>query len=323
MYSYYRKLGKSRGPVEHETAEEVLKALKKGRGGPIYKKMVHSDELVEIDEDQALQRINRDVRRRMESVDKWRKSGNPSSSPLERPRLSPLPSKLGRSQHNMASCSQHNMASSLAAAKPTQSPSRYPKRGSQPEAEAQDNDDVPKPQERKTTASPPRHNSGDEDKHIPASPAEGLPDGWLKRKIPRNNPRDSRVDTRFYSPDLNLRFRSIHDAKLFAQRVEALGQGEEAAMKAASPSKAALKPQKALAPIFMKKYKKETNEAPPADNDDGEHDPPVRRSPYPDRRKRKQIDDDDSNVVSDDGHSRTSSVNKMFSPIKKKAKLNL
>lgn len=314
MYSYYRKLGKSRGSVEHETAEEVLKALKRGRGGPIYKKMVHSDELVEIDEDQALQRINRDVRRRMESVDKWRKSGNPSSSPLERPRLSPSPSKLGRSQHNMAS--------SLAAAKPTQSPSRYPKRGSQPEAETQDNGDVPKLQERKTTASPLRHNSGDEDKHIPASPAEGLPDGWLKRKIPRNNPRDSRVDTRFYSPDLNLRFRSIHDAKLFAQRVEALGQGEEAAMKAASPSKAASKPQKTLAPIFMKKYKKE-NAAPPADNDDGELEPPVRRSPYPDRRKRKQIDDDDSNVVSDDGNSQTSSVTKMFSPIKKKAKLNL
>lgn len=40
----------------------------------------------------------------------------------------------------------------------------------------------------------------------PSVPAEGLPDGWVTRRIRRNS--TNKVDTFWYSPHLQLRFRS-------------------------------------------------------------------------------------------------------------------
>lgn len=239
--------------------------------------------------------IIRDLKRRMESSDKWLVEDNDDTSSSladEMPSLSPSPN---------ARRSRLSQTSSAVAA-PKFTPSRYPRRGQQAEIyppEVVDKAQKPK----KSIPSPIKNHCGEEHTHIPSSPAEGLPPGWVTRRIPRKDPSDSRVDKRFYSPELNLMFRSIHDAKLFAQKVEALGKGEAVAMQQRTPSpakSAATKPQhRPLAPIFMKGYGKKKKQPVSADQrsspaDDEE--PTEARYPG---RKRKQIIDD-SNFVSDD-----------------------
>lgn len=165
--------------------------------------------------------------------------------------------------------------------------------------------------------SPLRRNSGEVDAHIPSQPAEGFPEGWVKRKIPRKKDH-TRIDTRWYSPELNIRFRSYQDAKAFADRVEALGKGEVAAMQPMpSPRKDTAKVKPPLAPIFLKSYgkkkkppakSKETNAPPRKSSRYLERKTPAkseeikvssRKSRYPER-KRKQVNYDDSHFVSDD-----------------------
>eukprot|EP00985_Skeletonema_marinoi_P019689 scaffold11395_cov182-Skeletonema_marinoi.AAC.4 len=62
---------------------------------------------------------------------------------------------------------------------------------------------------------------------IPSEAAEGFPDGWVTRRLPRNNANDPRMDRYFYSPKLGLKFRSKDDAKRFLNKVED-ANGDEA-----------------------------------------------------------------------------------------------
>eukprot|EP00571_Detonula_confervacea_P010596 CAMPEP_0172305424 /NCGR_PEP_ID=MMETSP1058-20130122/6717_1 /TAXON_ID=83371 /ORGANISM="Detonula confervacea, Strain CCMP 353" /LENGTH=1376 /DNA_ID=CAMNT_0013017021 /DNA_START=256 /DNA_END=4386 /DNA_ORIENTATION=+ len=315
MWSHFKQLGRAQrgGTGEEETGKKIFRLLTKGlgKGGAFFKKSVRGDELFKVNDDVALQKITRDLKRRMDSSHKWLENDSDgiSSLAVEEPLLTPT-RKARREGLPQTS-------SALAESKPKLSPSRYPRRGSQPEIyPPKVVDEVQKTKQ--SSASPIKHQSGDEDAHIPSQPAEGLPEGWVTRRISRQNPHDSRVDTRWYSPELNLRFRSIHDAKLFSQRVEALGKGEAAAIQLMSP-KDTVKPEKRpLAPIFLKDYGQKKKQAVsvkrPASNEEPKES--TKASRYP-GRKRKQVIDD-SNFVSDDAVSDTSAD--MFEPRKKKAK---
>lgn len=72
------------------------------------------------------------------------------------------------------------------------------------------------------------------DEHIPTEPADGFPDGWVTRRIPRKTKRrqkkDNRVDVYYYSPKLGLKFRSEPDARRFLAEMEVSGRDEEVAI---------------------------------------------------------------------------------------------
>mmetsp|Transcript_40927 Transcript_40927/g.73781 ORF Transcript_40927/g.73781 Transcript_40927/m.73781 type:complete len:1370 (-) Transcript_40927:68-4177(-) len=308
MWSHFKTLGMMQkgGTGEEEMGRKIFRTLKKGlgKGGGFFKKPLHGD-LFEVNDDVALQKIIRDLKRRMDSSNNWLSDDEDTSSVEERPPSTPT--------RNARQRRQQQTKSAAADVKPHLSPSRYPRRGSQPEPyppEVVDKGDKVQ-QPKQSNASPLKHHSALEDAQIPGEPAEGLPEGWLTRRIPRKNPRDSRVDTRWYSPELNLRFRSIHDARLFALRVDALGKGEAAAMQPTSPLSPTdtAKPQRKLAPIFLKSYGKKKKQT--ADSEEPKEAP--RKTRYPER-KRKQITDD-NHVVSDDATSID-----VFEPRKKKAK---
>eukprot|EP00578_Thalassiosira_sp_NH16_P000369 CAMPEP_0181140362 /NCGR_PEP_ID=MMETSP1071-20121207/35265_1 /TAXON_ID=35127 /ORGANISM="Thalassiosira sp., Strain NH16" /LENGTH=1283 /DNA_ID=CAMNT_0023227311 /DNA_START=344 /DNA_END=4195 /DNA_ORIENTATION=+ len=294
MWSHFKKLGKAQkgGTGEGGVAKKILGSLKMGLGGRFLKKSVRSDELYEVSESVALQKITRDLRRRMESSRKWLEEdiNDTSSSVEESPSLSPTRrARWGGAQHT---------SSAVADVQPKLSPSLHPQRKSIKSSEVK---------KHKLESPSKTYHFGEGDAHIPSKPAEGLPEGWVTRKIPRKNPRDSRVDTRWYSPELNLRFRSIHDAKTFAERVEASGKGEEAVvMQPMSPSKAASKSRKGpLAPIFLKDYGKKnkkqarSSEQPPDDEETKEVSSTSSR--YPGRKRKPIIDC--GHVVSDDASS--------------------
>lgn len=61
---------------------------------------------------------------------------------------------------------------------------------------------------------------GTREAEIPSEAAEGFPDGWLTRRLPRNNANDPRMDKHWYSPKLGLKFRSKDDAKRFLIKLE-------------------------------------------------------------------------------------------------------
>lgn len=305
LWSHYRKLGrKQKGGAadEDETGQKILELLKKrlGKGGSLLKKISRGKVVSKVTDDVALQKIIQDLRRRMESSHNWLENDG------KEPPLTPTCKDMrgGRQTREVAE------------PKPQCSPSRYPRRGSQLEIYPPEVLDKVQTSKQRNS-SPIEHHSGDEDALSPAYPAEGLAKGWVTRRIPRKNPQDSRFDTRWYSPELKLPFRSVRDAKIFAQRVDALGKGEAAAMEPISP-KDSVKQKRPLAPIFEKGFgkKKKQNvslkcrtakEEPKKDS--------TKVSRYP-GRKRKQIIDD-SNFVSDDAVSDTSDV---FEPRKKKAK---
>ena len=72
------------------------------------------------------------------------------------------------------------------------------------------------------------HLTHDDDDHIPAQPAEGLPDGWTLRKIPRVD--GSRSDTVWYSPKKRFQFRSKQRVQDFLIRLEGTNGDESVAM---------------------------------------------------------------------------------------------
>mmetsp|Transcript_33717 Transcript_33717/g.71874 ORF Transcript_33717/g.71874 Transcript_33717/m.71874 type:complete len:1337 (-) Transcript_33717:99-4109(-) len=274
-----------------------------------------------VDDDMAWDHILSDIRLRVKTARTWLDGGE--SEPVEEsPRLSPTRSGKRRRQQTSTSEAQvkpqsppsrsskqgrQQPKSTAKAQRPQPSPSRYPRRGPQPKP------DPPKivenvQEHERSNASPLRRHSGEEDAHIPSRPADGLPNGWLTRRIPRENPRDSRVDSRWYSPELNLRFRSFQEAKTFAERVEAIGKGEAAAMQSTSP-----RPKRPLAPIFLKSYGKKKKCL--AESEEPKE--VARKSSRYPERKRKQITDD-SHLVSDDAVSETSTL--APEPKKKRAK---
>ncbi len=61
---------------------------------------------------------------------------------------------------------------------------------------------------------------GERDLEIPSVAAEGFPDGWVTRRLPRNNVNDPRMDKYWYSPKLGLKFRNKDDAKRFLNKLE-------------------------------------------------------------------------------------------------------
>ena len=127
----------------------------------------------------AFTEIRSDLIRRMDSAKFWLDEDNNTSSVEDSPSLSPTRSKRKRSLPQAGPVT--------VAAKPLLSPNRSPRKKSVDQSQG-----VLKQSNR----SPTKYNSGDDDAHIPSQPAEGLPDGWVTRKVPRKNPKDSRVDTR-------------------------------------------------------------------------------------------------------------------------------
>ena len=64
---------------------------------------------------------------------------------------------------------------------------------------------------------------------LPNEAADGFPDGWVTRRIPRNNVNDPRMDRYWYSPKLGLKFRNKDDAKRFLNKLnDANGDESEA-----------------------------------------------------------------------------------------------
>ena len=61
---------------------------------------------------------------------------------------------------------------------------------------------------------------GERDAEIPTEAAEGFPDGWVTRRLPRHNANDPRMDKYWYSPKLGLKFRNKDDAKRFLNKLE-------------------------------------------------------------------------------------------------------
>ena len=55
---------------------------------------------------------------------------------------------------------------------------------------------------------------------IPSEAAEGFPEGWVTRRLPRQNSNDPRCDRHWYSPKLGLKFRNKDDAKRFLNKLE-------------------------------------------------------------------------------------------------------
>ncbi|KAL3808619.1 hypothetical protein ACHAXA_009000 [Cyclostephanos tholiformis] len=68
----------------------------------------------------------------------------------------------------------------------------------------------------------------DNDDHIPAQPAEGLPDGWIQRRIPRA--RGDRSDLCWYSPKNRFKFLRKDRVHRFLMRLEETNGDESAAM---------------------------------------------------------------------------------------------
>jgi len=325
MWAQYRKLGRTNGTYDRENVAgmDILFTLKKGMGtrGRFFKKSPHSFDLIDCSEDVALEKIKSDLKRRMSSKHHW----------------------LGEDEKEM----ELN----------TFAINRYPSRGSGAipleAAEAavlfSPKKSTPKKMKAKSYASPyMKRNYGSD---IPSEPADGFPDGWVTRQIPRAKKTDKRLDRYWYSPILGLAFRNKDDAFHFAAEVEKCG-GDES--KVVGPSILSLddgnddsdegssngknegidepgegenegkdKTNRPLAPIFLKNYgkkkkKKAVEEAAvPTDEISSEEIPP-RPSRYPDR-KRKCTSSSDLAAVSD-GADSVSSFEVTDEPHKKKSR---
>lgn len=314
MWAQYRKLGRTNGSYDRENVAgmDVLFILKKGMGtrGRFFKKSPHGFDLIECSEDLALEKIKSDLKRRMSSKHHW----------------------LGEDEKE-----KEMIAFAI---------NRYPSRGSGAipleVAEAavlpSPKKSSPKKMKAKSYASPfMRRNYGAD---IPGEQAEGFPDGWLTRRIPRAKKTDKRLDRFWYSPILGLAFRNRDDAYQFATEVERAG-GDES--KVLGPSILSLDDNndepdqessneknegqhvtnRPLAPIFLKNYGKkkkkaaESAAAAPPDDNASEEIPP-RPSRYPDR-KRKCTSSLDLAAVSD-GADSVSSVEVTDEPQRKKSR---
>jgi len=313
MWAQYRKLGRTNGTYDRENVAgmDILFTLKKGMGtrGRFFKKSPHSFDLIECSEDVALEKIKSDLKRRMSSKHHW----------------------LGEDEKKL-----EMIAFAI---------NRYPSRGSGAiplevaEAAVLSSPKKPSPKKMKAKsyASPfMKRNYGAD---IPSEPADGFPDGWLTRQIPRAKKTDKRLDRYWYSPVLGVAFRNREDAHHFAAEVEKAG-GDES--KVLGPSILSLEDgnddsdegssdeknegknttNRPLAPIFLKNYGKKKKKAveataAPLDEISSEEIPP-RPSRYPDR-KRKCTSSLDLAAVSD-GADSVSSVEVTDQPSRKKSR---
>merc|ERR1712194_233789 len=136
MWSHFRKLGRAHGE-EEEFGRKIFLTLKKGlgKGGAFFKKPFHGKNLLQINDEVALQKVTQDLKRRMESSAKWLMSG-PSAE--KKPRLSPT---------RKARQSRQQQKSKVVA----ETTSRYPRRGSQPEPSSplKDSEEIPSVQEKR------------------------------------------------------------------------------------------------------------------------------------------------------------------------------
>merc|ERR1712194_937353 len=132
MWSHFRKLGRAQGE-EEEFGRKIFLTLKKGlgKGGAFFKKPFHGKNLLQINDEVALQKVTQDLKRRMESSAKWLMSG-PSAE--KKPRLSPT-RKARQSR-------QQQKSKVVPETKPHLSPSRYSQRGSQLESTVSKDDTV-------------------------------------------------------------------------------------------------------------------------------------------------------------------------------------
>ena len=85
----------------------------------------------------------------------------------------------------------------------------------------------PKKSENKTP-SKKRESLGTDLSHIPTKPAEGLPDGWTTRSVPRKT--GGRSDLYWFSPAKEFKFRSRADVKRFQEILENANGDEVAAI---------------------------------------------------------------------------------------------
>ena len=76
----------------------------------------------------------------------------------------------------------------------------------------------------------PHPTLGEKDGKIAPKPAEGLPDGWLFRRVPRDNQTTSKSDPFYYSPVKGYKFRSRPEANRFLKALESSGGDEAAAI---------------------------------------------------------------------------------------------
>eukprot|EP00571_Detonula_confervacea_P001961 CAMPEP_0172320828 /NCGR_PEP_ID=MMETSP1058-20130122/41569_1 /TAXON_ID=83371 /ORGANISM="Detonula confervacea, Strain CCMP 353" /LENGTH=1748 /DNA_ID=CAMNT_0013036181 /DNA_START=90 /DNA_END=5336 /DNA_ORIENTATION=+ len=72
------------------------------------------------------------------------------------------------------------------------------------------------------------HPTDENESHITAQPAEGLPDGWVSRRIPRSG--GGRKDPYWYSPKKKFKFRSKPDAQRFLENLRETDGDESAAI---------------------------------------------------------------------------------------------
>jgi len=72
------------------------------------------------------------------------------------------------------------------------------------------------------------HPTGDNLANIPSKPAEGLPDGWVTRNVPRKA--GDRADMYWFSPEKSFKFRSKAEVKRFQSSFEKADGDEGAAM---------------------------------------------------------------------------------------------
>ena len=72
------------------------------------------------------------------------------------------------------------------------------------------------------------HPTDEKDAQIPTQPAEGLPDGWVMRRIPRSS--GGRKDPYWYSPLQRYKFRSKNDAQRFLKCLDKTSGDESKAI---------------------------------------------------------------------------------------------
>ncbi|KAL7492282.1 hypothetical protein ACHAWT_001453 [Skeletonema menzelii] len=315
MWAQYRKLGRTNGTYDRENVAgmDILFTLKKGMGtrGRFFKKSPHSFDLIECSEDLALEKIKSDLKRRMSSKHHW----------------------LGEDEK------EKEMIAFAINRYPSRDSGAIPREVAEAAVLSSPKKSSPKKMKAKSYASPfMKRNYG---AHIPSEPADGFPDGWVTRQIPRAKKTDKRLDRYWYSPILGLAFRNRDDAHHFATEVERSG-GDES--KVVGPSILSLddsndepdqgssndekkegknSTSRPLAPIFLKNYGKKKKKdvevtAPAPSVDITSEELPPRPSRYPDR-KRKCTSSLDLAAVSD-GSDSVSSVEVTDQPQRKKAR---
>lgn len=143
MWSHFRKLGRAHGE-DVEVGKKIFHTLKKGlgKGGVFFKKPSFTNNLLQINDDDALEKITRDLRRRLETCDRWLTNEREEAPSVEKkPRVSPAckPRQL-----------RQQPTSKAVAETAPQLSSRYPRRGSQPAppSPSKDSEEIPLDQEK-------------------------------------------------------------------------------------------------------------------------------------------------------------------------------